>query len=68
MVLFFLIFQLEVFNLLFIKDQEKRHVVHCMSCALKASPSLEGFVCLEEYKLSELMKVYDDFILHNVSQ
>lgn len=56
--------QEEVFNILFIKEQEKRHVVHCMSCARKQSPNLQGFVCLEEYKISELMQVYDAFVFH----
>lgn len=35
-----------------------------MACARKLSPSLQGFVCLEEYKLSELTQVYDAFVLH----
>jgi len=56
--------QVEVFNVLFVKEQEKRHVVHCLSCALKLSPSLQGIVCLEEYRLSELQRVYDSFTLH----
>lgn len=56
--------QVEVFNVLFIREQEKRHVVHCVDCARKQSPGLEGFVCLEEYKLSELVEVYDNFSLH----
>lgn len=55
---------MEVFNILFIREQEKRHVVHCMGCARKQQPSLQGFVCLEEYKLNELMQVYDAFVLH----
>lgn len=58
--------QLEVFNILFIREQEKRHVVHCMGCARKQQPTLQGFVCLEEYKLSELVQVYDAFVLHKV--
>ncbi|KAJ6633668.1 Lysine-specific demethylase 6A, partial [Pseudolycoriella hygida] len=57
--------ELEVFNILFIREQEKRHVVHCMGCARKQTPSLSGFVCLEEYRLSELMQVYDAFVLHH---
>lgn len=56
--------QIEVFNILFIREQEKRHVVHCMDCARKQSPSLEGFVCLEEYRMRDLMDVYDGFTLH----
>ncbi|XP_032663360.1 histone demethylase UTY isoform X1 [Odontomachus brunneus] len=56
--------EIEVFNILFIREQEKRHVVHCMECARKQSPSLEGIVCLEEYSMHELMDVYDGFTLH----
>lgn len=56
--------ELEVFNILFIREQEKRHVVHCLSCARKQAPSLQGFVCLEEYRLEELFQVYDAFLLH----
>lgn len=53
-----------MFNILFIREQEKRHVVHCMGCARKQSPTLQGFVCLEEYRVSELNLVYDQFVLH----
>lgn len=56
--------EIEVFNILFIREQEKRHVVHCMDCARKQSPSLEGFVCLEEYRMRDLMEVYDGFTMH----
>jgi hypothetical protein len=56
--------QIEVFNVLFIREQEKRHVVHCMDCARKQAPNLDGFVCLEEYRLEELMDVYNNFMLH----
>ncbi|XP_065089982.1 lysine-specific demethylase 6A-like isoform X2 [Ochlerotatus camptorhynchus] len=56
--------EVEVFNVLFIREQEKRHVVHCMGCARKHAPNLQGFVCLEEYKMAELMQVYDAFALH----
>lgn len=56
--------QVEVFNILFIREQEKRHVVHCMGCSRKQSPSLQGFVCLEEYKINELMQIYDAFVLY----
>lgn len=56
--------EIEVFNILFIREQEKRHVVHCIDCGRKQSPNLEGFVCLEEYRMEELMEVFDNFILH----
>ncbi|GLH15815.1 Uncharacterized protein GBIM_20243 [Gryllus bimaculatus] len=58
--------EIEVFNILFIREQEKRHVVHCMDCARKQAPGLEGFVCLEEYRMEELMEVFDHFMLHPV--
>ncbi|XP_053666961.1 lysine-specific demethylase 6A [Anopheles marshallii] len=57
--------EVEVFNVLFIREQEKRHIVHCMGCARKQSPGLQGFVCLEEYTLDELMQVYDAFVMHS---
>lgn len=56
--------QIEVFNILFIREQEKRHVVHCIDCARKQSTNLEGFVCLEEYSMDELKEVFDNFVLH----
>ena len=59
--------QVEVFNLLFIKEHEKRHVVHCVDCARRHAPRLAGFICLEEYKLQELQDVFDNFQLHVVS-
>ena len=57
----------EVFNILFIKEQEKKHVVHCLHCSRRHSPNLEGFVCLEEYHMEDLIEVYDSFVLHPVS-
>ncbi|XP_065357101.1 lysine-specific demethylase 6A isoform X2 [Calliphora vicina] len=56
--------EVEVFDVLFVREQEKRHVVHCMSCARKLAPNLQGIVCLEEYRLSELCQIYDGFTLH----
>lgn len=56
--------EVEVFNILFVKEQEKKHVVHCQDCARKSCPRLEGFVVLEEYRMESLMEVYDHFILH----
>lgn len=38
--------------------------MHCMDCARKQAPSLEGFVCLEEYRMRDLMDVYDGFTLY----
>lgn len=55
---------MEVFNILLIREQEKKHCVYCVICAKKQSPNLEGFVCLEEYKMAELIEIYNNFILH----
>lgn len=55
---------MEVFNILLIREQEKKHCVYCVICAKKQSPNLEGFVCLEEYKMSELIEIYNNFVLH----
>jgi len=43
---------------------EKKHVVHCLDCARKISETLEEFVILEEYRMKELMEIYDNFTLH----
>ncbi|CAG0879731.1 unnamed protein product [Darwinula stevensoni] len=54
----------EVFNVLLVKEQDKRHVVHCHECARRISPTLEGFLCLEEYSMKELIQIYDNFVLN----
>ncbi|RXG68549.1 Lysine-specific demethylase 6A [Armadillidium vulgare] len=59
--------EVEVFNILFVKEHERRHVVHCIDCARKQSPRLDCFVVLEEYHLNDLCQVYDNFILHPIS-
>ncbi|XP_066953112.1 lysine-specific demethylase 6A isoform X3 [Macrobrachium rosenbergii] len=58
--------EIEVFNVLFVKEQERRHVVHCIDCARRQAPRLEGFVVLEEYHLNDLCQVYDNFVQHSV--
>ncbi|XP_076323649.1 lysine-specific demethylase 6A-like isoform X2 [Tachypleus tridentatus] len=56
--------ELEVFNILFVKEVEKKHTVHCLDCAMKESSILEEFVVLEEYTMEDLMDTYDSFVLH----
>ena len=59
----------EVFNVLLIKETEKRHdghVVHCLRCARQPSAGgkdLKGMIALVEYPLEELLRTYDDFKL-----
>lgn len=58
--------EVEVFNLLFVTQQDRKNVVHCGDCALKMSRSLHGFVVLNQYRMDELMDIYDSFTLSPV--
>ena len=60
--------EVEVFGVLFIREQEKRHVVHCLDCARKHDKDLKGFVCLEEYHLKELRDIYNNFKVTSQNQ
>uniref|UniRef100_A0A8B9J454 Lysine-specific demethylase 6B n=1 Tax=Astyanax mexicanus TaxID=7994 RepID=A0A8B9J454_ASTMX len=56
----------EVFNLLFVTSENssrKTYVVHCEDCARRRSPSMTGVVVLEQYRVEELMSIYDNFSL-----
>ena len=58
--------QVEVFNLLFVTSESnsrKTYVVHCEDCARQRSPNLNNVVVLEQYRIEELMNVYDSFSL-----
>ncbi|XP_058260189.1 histone demethylase UTY-like isoform X3 [Hemibagrus wyckioides] len=58
--------EVEVFNLLFVTSEsysQKTFVVHCQDCARKGSCDLAGFVVLEQYRMEDLMQVYDQFSL-----
>lgn len=58
--------QVEVFNLLFVRREllsKKQFVVHCQDCARKGSATLDDFVVLEQYRMDDLMQVYDQFTL-----
>ena len=58
--------QVEVFSILFVLEQDKKHIVHCLNCARKVSPALDKFVVLNQYKLDELVEVYDSFQLGSI--
>ncbi|XP_051953850.1 lysine-specific demethylase 6B-like [Xyrauchen texanus] len=56
----------EVFDLLFVTSENssrKTYVVHCEDCARQRSPNLSNEVVLEQYRMEELMNVYDSFSL-----
>ncbi|XP_071463013.1 histone demethylase UTY isoform X4 [Marmota flaviventris] len=58
--------EVEVFNLLFVTNEsnsQRTYIVHCQDCARKTSGNLENFVVLEQYKMEDLMQVYDQFTL-----
>lgn len=56
--------EVEVWHALLVREQDKRHVVHCLDCARRNEPALQGYLCLEEHHLDELVQVYDAFALH----
>ncbi|XP_036065490.1 lysine-specific demethylase 6A isoform X1 [Oryzias melastigma] len=61
--------EVEVFDLLFVTSESnsrKTYIVHCQDCARRASANLDNFVVLEQYKISDLMQVYDQFTLVSV--
>ncbi|XP_005939265.2 lysine-specific demethylase 6B [Haplochromis burtoni] len=61
----------EVFNLLFVTSENnsrKSYVVHCEDCARHRNPSLTNVVVLEQYRIEELMSVYDSFTLASSSR
>ncbi|KAJ8377510.1 hypothetical protein AAFF_G00259370 [Aldrovandia affinis] len=59
----------EVFDLLFVTSEgdarrkPSSSAVRCQDCARRASRALEGFTVLEEYRLGDLVRVYDQFTL-----
>uniref|UniRef100_A0A668AQE4 [histone H3]-trimethyl-L-lysine(27) demethylase n=1 Tax=Myripristis murdjan TaxID=586833 RepID=A0A668AQE4_9TELE len=58
--------EVEVFDLLFVTSESnsrKTYVVHCQDCARRGSSNLDNFVVLEQYKIEDLMQVYDQFTL-----
>ena len=52
-----------MFNILFVTEQDKKHIVHCLDCARRVSRNLHGFTALMQYKITDLMDTYDNFQL-----
>lgn len=55
--------EVEVFNMLFVTEVERKFQVHCVDCARRISPSLAGFTVLAEYHMKDLADDYDKFQL-----
>jgi len=54
----------EVFNIFFVKEHEKKHVVHCLRCARQVSKDdFTNWICLEEYEMDHLTSIFDNFVL-----
>ena len=51
-----------MFNILFVMEHDKKHIVECLECARRASNILDGFVVLSQYTMDDLQGVYDAFI------
>lgn len=47
-------------------NSRKTYVVHCQDCARKGNANLDNFVVLEQYKIDDLMQVYDQFTLVSI--
>jgi histone demethylase len=56
----------EVFNILFVTEIDRKHVVHCLDCALQYDKQLENFVILYQFPLDDLKTVYDQFQLYHL--
>lgn len=59
-----------MFDLLFVTSEtgsRKTYVVHCEDCSRKRSANLSNVVVLEQYRIEELMNVYDSFSLVSAS-
>jgi len=57
----------EVFNIFFVKEHEKKHVVHCLRCARELNKDLTSWICLEEYDIEHLKNIFDSFTLGDSS-
>lgn len=53
--------EIEVFNILFVKNIEKKLVVYCAKCAIEMSRVLENFVVLQEYDMAYLKETHSNF-------
>uniref|UniRef100_A0A0K2U1I1 JmjC domain-containing protein n=2 Tax=Lepeophtheirus salmonis TaxID=72036 RepID=A0A0K2U1I1_LEPSM len=56
---------IEVFSIMFVREMDGKVLIFCLNCAKRqGNGELKTFICLEEYKLTELYDVYNNFTLH----
>ncbi|CAF4151916.1 unnamed protein product, partial [Rotaria magnacalcarata] len=53
----------EVFNILFVTELDRKHVVRCLDCALLHNKQLENIVVLYQFILDDLKAIYEQFQL-----
>ena len=46
----YLFIKVEVFNILFVKEMNRKLMVHCQDCARKTSNNLDGFIVLNQVR------------------
>ena len=51
----------KVFNIFFVKENEKKHVVHCLRCARQLNKDLTGWICLGEYEDEDMSHEIKNF-------
>jgi lysine-specific demethylase 6A len=54
----------EVYNILFITEVDRKHVVRCLDCALQYDKQLENVVVLYQFTQDDLKTIYDQFQLY----
>jgi histone demethylase len=54
----------EVFDILFVTEIDRKHVVRCLDCALQNDKQLENVVVLYQFTLDDLRTIYDQFQLY----
>jgi histone demethylase len=54
----------EVFDILFVTELDRKHVVRCLDCALQNDKQLENVVVLYQFTLDDLKSVYEQFQLY----
>ncbi|KAL3316327.1 Lysine-specific demethylase 6A [Cichlidogyrus casuarinus] len=55
--------EVEVFNILYVMQQDRKYYVRCLDCIRKVNASLSGVRVLCEYQQHELVEIYDSFQL-----